>query len=99
MESPTVRICMYSFPLSPGYLNVLVNQCWRERWCCVKGGTLYLHKERGDLRTHVSAVVLHGAEVVPGLGPKHPFAFRILQGGNEVAALEVCLCVYLCPNV
>uniref|UniRef100_A0A8C7QJW8 Actin filament-associated protein 1-like 1 n=1 Tax=Oncorhynchus mykiss TaxID=8022 RepID=A0A8C7QJW8_ONCMY len=71
-----------------GYLNVLVNQCWRERWCCVKGGTLYLHKERGDLRTHVSAVVLHGAEVVPGLGPKHPFAFRILQGGNEVAALE-----------
>ncbi|KAK6317500.1 hypothetical protein J4Q44_G00129000 [Coregonus suidteri] len=71
-----------------GYLNLLVRQCWRERWCCVRSGTLYLHKDRGDLRTHVSAVVLHGAEVVPGLGPKHPFAFRILQGGNEVAALE-----------
>ncbi|KAL0994705.1 hypothetical protein UPYG_G00126040 [Umbra pygmaea] len=71
-----------------GYLNVLVNQCWRERWCCVRSGTLYLHKDRGDLTTHVNAVGLLGAEVTPGLGPKHPFAFRILQGGNEVAALE-----------
>ncbi|XP_031664270.1 actin filament-associated protein 1-like 1 isoform X5 [Oncorhynchus kisutch] len=71
-----------------GYLNLLLSQCWRERWCCVRSGTLYLHKDRGDLGTHVRAVVLHGAEVIPGVGPKHPFAFRILQGGNEVAALE-----------
>ncbi|XP_064820886.1 actin filament-associated protein 1-like 1 [Oncorhynchus masou masou] len=71
-----------------GYLNLLLSQCWRERWCCVRSGTLYLHKDRGDLGTHVKAVVLHGAEVIPGVGPKHPFAFRILQGGNEVAALE-----------
>ncbi|XP_012990184.2 actin filament-associated protein 1-like 1b isoform X2 [Esox lucius] len=71
-----------------GYLNVLVGQCWKERWCCVRTGTLYLHKDRGDLLTHVKAVCLHAAEVVPGLGPKHPFAFRILQGGSEVAALE-----------
>ncbi|XP_038861020.1 actin filament-associated protein 1-like 1 [Salvelinus namaycush] len=71
-----------------GYLNLLLSQCWRERWCCVRSGTLYLHKDRGDLSTHVRAVVLHGAEVIPGVGPKHPFAFRILQGGNEVAALE-----------
>ncbi|XP_029502379.1 actin filament-associated protein 1-like 1b isoform X4 [Oncorhynchus nerka] len=71
-----------------GYLNLLLSQCWRERWCCVRSGTLYLHKDRGDLGTHVRAVVLHGAEVIPGVGPNHPFAFRILQGGNEVAALE-----------
>ncbi|XP_061091111.1 actin filament-associated protein 1-like 1 isoform X2 [Conger conger] len=71
-----------------GYLSVLVNQVWRERWCCVRRGTLFFHRDRGDLRTHTSAVALQGCEVVPGLGPKHPFAFRILRGGNEVAALE-----------
>lgn len=31
---------------------------------------------------------LHGCEVVPGLGPKHPFAFRVLRDSTEVAALE-----------
>ncbi|NWY47893.1 AF1L1 protein, partial [Sylvia atricapilla] len=71
-----------------GYLSVLVNQCWKERWCRLKGNTLYLHKERTELRTHVNAIVLRGCEVVPGLGPKHPFAFRILRHGHEVAALE-----------
>ncbi|KAJ8406082.1 hypothetical protein AAFF_G00309700 [Aldrovandia affinis] len=71
-----------------GYLSVLVNQCWRERWCCVRGGTLFFHRDRTDLRTHVNALALQGCEVVPGLGPKHPFAFRIMRGGNEVTALE-----------
>ncbi|XP_053232560.1 actin filament-associated protein 1-like 1 isoform X1 [Podarcis raffonei] len=71
-----------------GYLNVLVNQCWKERWCRLKGNTLYFHKDRTDLRTHVNAVVLRGCEVAPGLGPKHPFAFRILRNGQEVSALE-----------
>jgi len=79
----------------PGYLNVLVGQSWVENWCSVRGGTLHLHRERGDLRTPVSSVPLGGAEVVPGFGPKHPFAFRILQGGTELAALEVGVCVYL----
>lgn len=72
-----------------GYLSVLVNQCWKERWCRLKGNTLYFHKDRTDLRTHVNAIVLRGCEVVPGLGPKHPFAFRILRNRQEVAALEV----------
>ncbi|KFP33544.1 Actin filament-associated protein 1-like 1, partial [Colius striatus] len=71
-----------------GYLSVLVNQCWKERWCRLKGNVLYFHKDRTDLRTHVNAIVLRGCEVVPGLGPKHPFAFRILRSGQEVAALE-----------
>ncbi|XP_036403907.1 actin filament-associated protein 1-like 1 [Megalops cyprinoides] len=71
-----------------GYLSVLVNQCWKERWCCVRGGSLFFHRDRTDVRTHVNVVALQGCEVVPGLGPKHPFAFRILRGGNEVAALE-----------
>ncbi|NXA46292.1 AF1L1 protein, partial [Nothocercus julius] len=75
-----------------GYLNVLVNQCWKERWCRLKDNTLYFHKDRTDLRTHVNALVLRGCEVVPGLGPKHPFAFRILRHGQEVSALEAsCL--------
>ncbi|NXJ04595.1 AF1L1 protein, partial [Odontophorus gujanensis] len=71
-----------------GYLSVLVNQCWKERWCRLKANTLYFHKDRTDLRTHVNAINLRGCEVVPGLGPKHPFAFRILRSGQEVAALE-----------
>uniref|UniRef100_A0A8D2N8T7 Actin filament-associated protein 1-like 1 n=1 Tax=Zonotrichia albicollis TaxID=44394 RepID=A0A8D2N8T7_ZONAL len=71
-----------------GYLSVLVNQCWKERWCRLKGNTLYFHKDRWDLRTHVNAIVLRGCEVLPGLGPKHPFAFRILRHGHEVTALE-----------
>ncbi|XP_052392155.1 actin filament-associated protein 1-like 1 isoform X1 [Carassius gibelio] len=71
-----------------GYLNVLANQCWKERWCCVRNGTLYLHKDRGDIHSHVSALALHGVEVSPGLGPKHPFAFRIMRASREVAALE-----------
>ncbi|KAI5096703.1 actin filament-associated protein 1-like 1 isoform X2, partial [Silurus meridionalis] len=71
-----------------GYLNVLVNQCWKERWCCVRSGTLYFHKDRADVHTHVRAVVLQGVEVLPGLGPRHPFAFRIMRDGSEVAALE-----------
>lgn len=41
------------------------------------------------MHTHVKALVLHGVEVLPGLGPKHPFAFRIMRDGSEVAALEV----------
>uniref|UniRef100_A0AAY4ASC5 Actin filament-associated protein 1-like 1 n=1 Tax=Denticeps clupeoides TaxID=299321 RepID=A0AAY4ASC5_9TELE len=81
-----------------GYLNVLVNQSWRERWCCVRGGTLYLHKDRGDTRTHVNALTLQGAEIVPGLGAKHPFAFRIMRGGSEVAALEVAGPMHLHPD-
>ncbi|NXE70808.1 AF1L1 protein, partial [Calcarius ornatus] len=72
-----------------GYLSVLVNQCWKERWCRLKGNTLYFHKDRSDLRTHVNAIVLRGCEVLPGLGPKHPFAFRILRHGHEVTALEL----------
>ncbi|XP_063059851.1 actin filament-associated protein 1-like 1b isoform X2 [Engraulis encrasicolus] len=71
-----------------GHLNVLVNQSWRERWCSVRGGTLFLHKDRGDAHTHVNSLPLQGCEILPGLGPKHPFAFRILRGGNEVAVLE-----------
>ncbi|XP_056667576.1 actin filament-associated protein 1-like 1 isoform X1 [Monodelphis domestica] len=71
-----------------GYLNVLGNQCWKERWCRLKGNTLYFHKDHTDLRTHVNAIVLQGCEVVPGFGPKHPFAFRILRGRQEVSILE-----------
>ncbi|XP_057587431.1 actin filament-associated protein 1-like 1 isoform X4 [Hippopotamus amphibius kiboko] len=71
-----------------GYLNVLVNHGWKERWCRLKCNTLYFHKDRTDLRTHVNAIALHGCEVAPGFGPRHPFAFRILRNRQEVAILE-----------
>ncbi|KAM8972038.1 actin filament-associated protein 1-like 1 [Pelodytes ibericus] len=71
-----------------GYLNVLVNQCWKERWCRLKGHTLYFHKDCNDLRTHVNSIALRGCEVSPGLGPKHPFAFRILRQNQDVSVLE-----------
>ncbi|KAM9311598.1 actin filament-associated protein 1-like 1 [Gastrophryne carolinensis] len=71
-----------------GFLNVLVNQCWKDRWCRLKGYTLYFHKDRSDLRTHVNSIALRGCEVSPGFGPKHPFAFRILRQNQEVCVLE-----------
>ncbi|XP_053320777.1 actin filament-associated protein 1-like 1 [Spea bombifrons] len=71
-----------------GYLNVLVNQCWKERWCRLKGHTLYFHKDRNDLRTHVNSIALRGCDVSPGLGPQHPFAFRILRQNQDVSVLE-----------
>ncbi|XP_045686145.1 actin filament-associated protein 1-like 1 isoform X1 [Phyllostomus hastatus] len=71
-----------------GHLNVLVNHGWKERWCRLKHNTLYFHKDRTDLRTHVNAIALRGCEVVPGFGPRHPFAFRILRNRQEVAILE-----------
>ncbi|XP_022061925.2 actin filament-associated protein 1-like 1 [Acanthochromis polyacanthus] len=72
-----------------GHLSVCLSGSWKERWCVLRGGSLYLQKDPGDQRPPVIVVPLKGAEVVPGgLGPKHPFSFRILQGGNELAALE-----------
>lgn len=83
---------IHLFSLSSGYLSVCLSGFWKERWCVVRGGSLYLQKEPGDHRPPVIVVPLKGGDVavVPGgLGPKHPFSFRILQGGNELAALEV----------
>ncbi|KAK3536117.1 hypothetical protein QTP70_029350 [Hemibagrus guttatus] len=72
-----------------GYLSVLVNKCWKEQWCRVRCGSLHLHQEKVDAcRSPHTCIVLRGCEVVPGLGPKHPFALRILRGGTEVAVLE-----------
>ncbi|KAL0973819.1 hypothetical protein UPYG_G00211620 [Umbra pygmaea] len=71
-----------------GVLSVLVNQEWRDQWCSVKQGSLHFHPDRGDPRPSLTPLPLHGCEVFPGLGPKHPFALRILKGRTEVAALE-----------
>uniref|UniRef100_A0A3B5LNR2 Actin filament-associated protein 1-like 1 n=1 Tax=Xiphophorus couchianus TaxID=32473 RepID=A0A3B5LNR2_9TELE len=71
-----------------GYLLVLVNQVWREHWCCVCRGSLHFYHDRGDPRTSLPSLPLNGCEVVPGLGPKHPFAFRIMKDSTEMVALE-----------
>ncbi|CAL8326667.1 unnamed protein product [Lota lota] len=71
-----------------GYLNVLSNSRWRERWCRLKDNQLLLHKDRDDLRSHMASLPLRGCEVSPGLDQKHPFAFRLLRNGQEVAVLE-----------
>uniref|UniRef100_W5KIU4 Actin filament-associated protein 1-like 1 n=1 Tax=Astyanax mexicanus TaxID=7994 RepID=W5KIU4_ASTMX len=70
------------------YLSVLVNQCWKEKWCRVRSGSLHLYPEKSDQLSPHTTITLRGCEVVPGLGPKHPFALRILRGGTAVAALE-----------
>ncbi|KAJ8410894.1 hypothetical protein AAFF_G00188510 [Aldrovandia affinis] len=72
------------------YLNVLSNNHWRERWCRLKDNQLLLHKDRADLKTHMASLPLRGCEVIPGLDSKHPFAFRLLRNGQEVAVLEAC---------
>uniref|UniRef100_A0A8C9SI88 Actin filament-associated protein 1 n=1 Tax=Scleropages formosus TaxID=113540 RepID=A0A8C9SI88_SCLFO len=71
-----------------GYLNVLSNNRWRERWCRLKDNQLVLHKDRADLKTHMASLPLRGCEVIPGLDSKHPFAFRLLRNAQEVAVLE-----------
>ncbi|XP_034399904.1 actin filament-associated protein 1-like 1 isoform X3 [Cyclopterus lumpus] len=71
-----------------GYVSVLVNQVWGEQWCCVSRGSLHFYHDKGDARTFLPSLPLHGCEVVPGLGPKHPFAFRILRNSAPLAALE-----------
>ncbi|CAG11747.1 unnamed protein product, partial [Tetraodon nigroviridis] len=72
-----------------GYLSVCLSGAWKERWCVLRGGNLYLQKDPGDQRPPVVMMPLRGAEVVPGgLGPKHPFSFCIRQSGNELASLE-----------
>ncbi|XP_036968792.1 actin filament-associated protein 1 isoform X4 [Acanthopagrus latus] len=71
-----------------GYLNVLSNNRWRERWCRLKDNQLLLHKDRDDLKSHIASLPLRGCEVSPGLDNKHPFAFRLLRNGQEVAVLE-----------
>ncbi|XP_028330816.1 actin filament-associated protein 1 isoform X5 [Gouania willdenowi] len=71
-----------------GYLNVLSNNRWRERWCRLKDNQLLLHKDRDDLKSHIASLPLRGCEVNPGLDQKHPFAFRLLRNGQEVAVLE-----------
>lgn len=76
-------------PLLAGYLNVLSNSRWRERWCRVKDSKLILHKDRADLKTHLVSIPLRGCEVIPGLDSKHPLTFRLLRNGQEVAVLEV----------
>ncbi|XP_026213195.1 actin filament-associated protein 1-like 1 isoform X2 [Anabas testudineus] len=77
----------YSNPRQ-GFLSILVNQVWQEQWCCVCRGSLHFYQEKGDPQISLPSLPLHGCEVVPGLGPKHPFAFRILRNSTEVAALE-----------
>lgn len=76
-------------PLFAGYLNVLSNSRWRERWCRVKDSKLIFHKDRADLKTHIVSIPLRGCEVIPGLDSKHPLTFRLLRNGQEVAVLEV----------
>uniref|UniRef100_A0A4W4FSU5 Actin filament-associated protein 1 n=1 Tax=Electrophorus electricus TaxID=8005 RepID=A0A4W4FSU5_ELEEL len=71
-----------------GYLNVLSNNRWRERWCRLKDNQLLLHKDQEDLKTHMASLPLRGCEVIPGLDSKHPFAFRLMRNGQEVAVLE-----------
>lgn len=68
---------------------MLSNNRWRERWCQLKDNQLLLHKDRADLKTHMASLPLRGCEVIPGLDSKHPFAFRLLRNGQEVAVLEV----------
>lgn len=84
----TLNKCINAL-VSTGYLNVLSNNRWRERWCRLRDNQLLLHKDRDDLKSHIASLPLRGCEVSPGLDHKHPFAFRLLRNGQEVAVLEV----------
>lgn len=76
---------------------MLSNNRWRERWCRLKDNQLLLHKDRDDLKSHMASLPLRGCEVSPGLDHKHPFAFRLLRNGQEVAVLEVSFVLGILP--
>lgn len=90
IKSPKNSVLCWRYTrLLVGYLNVLSNNRWRERWCRLRDNQLLLHKDRDDLKSHIASLPLRGCEVSPGLDHKHPFAFRLLRNGQEVAVLEV----------
>ncbi|KAK7910210.1 hypothetical protein WMY93_014894 [Mugilogobius chulae] len=51
-----------------GYLNVLSNNRWRERWCRLRDNQLLLHKDRDDLKSHIASLPLRGCEERSGGG-------------------------------
>ncbi|XP_041124530.1 actin filament-associated protein 1-like 2 isoform X1 [Polyodon spathula] len=71
-----------------GYMNVLMNDQWRTRWCLIKNGQLYFYQDKSKNKAAHQPLSLGGCVVVPDPSPEHLYSFRILHEGEQRATLE-----------
>ncbi|XP_063077697.1 actin filament-associated protein 1-like 2 isoform X2 [Engraulis encrasicolus] len=71
-----------------GYLNVLVNNQWRARWCLIKNGQLWFYQDKSKGKVARQPVPLEGCLVLPDPSPEHLYSFRIQMDGEQLAQLE-----------
>ncbi|KAL2078029.1 hypothetical protein ACEWY4_025714 [Coilia grayii] len=71
-----------------GYLNVLVNNQWRARWCLIKNGQLWFYQDKSKGKMARQPVPLEGCLVLPDPSPEHLYSFRIQMDGEQLATLE-----------
>ncbi|XP_076154377.1 actin filament-associated protein 1-like 2 [Alosa pseudoharengus] len=71
-----------------GYLNVLVNNQWRSRWCLIKNGQLWVYQDKSKGKPAQQPVPLGGCLVLPDPSPEHLYSFRIQMDGEQLATLE-----------
>uniref|UniRef100_UPI00358F2828 actin filament-associated protein 1 n=1 Tax=Myxine glutinosa TaxID=7769 RepID=UPI00358F2828 len=71
-----------------GYLQIVQAGRWREHWCRVRDGMMYLHRDKMETQASMRTIPLHGCQLMPGTDPKHPYAFRLLRDGQETAMLQ-----------
>lgn len=71
-----------------GYLNVLVNNQWRSRWCLIKNGQLWVYQDKSKGKMAQQPVPLGGCLILPDPSPEHLYSFRIQMDGEQLATLE-----------
>ncbi|XP_058841346.1 actin filament-associated protein 1-like 2 isoform X1 [Acipenser ruthenus] len=71
-----------------GYVNVLVNNQWKTRWCLIEKGQLYFYQDKSKNKAVHQPLSLGGCVVVPDPSPEHLYSFRILHEGEQRATLE-----------
>lgn len=71
-----------------GYLNVLVNLQWKNRWCSIQNRQLWIYNDKYKTKVAQQPVSLEGCMVLTDPSPEHLYSFRIQMDGEELATLE-----------
>ncbi|XP_057214882.1 actin filament-associated protein 1-like 2 isoform X2 [Triplophysa rosa] len=71
-----------------GYLHVLVNLQWKNRWCSIQNRQLWIYNDKYKTKVAQQPVPLEGCMVLPDPSPEHLYSFRIQMDGEELATLE-----------
>lgn len=85
------------FPLSLGFLNVLMNFQWQSLLCHVEAGLLKMFGEEENEEEQAEAgerppqytVQLRGADIIPGPDTDHSYRISLSLHGLQMAVLEV----------